>query len=225
MNVLIVEDQMSLADAIKASLEKEGFTAAIAPDGIRGENEALSGIYDIIILDIMLPYKDGFEVLRSIKDEIDTPVIMVTAKSEITDKLHGLQNGADDYITKPFHMKELIARIYNVLRRTKRIERIEQPTFGDLSLDIHSSEIICGEKRLAAAGKEFRLLEVLVQNKGSVVSRETLVTKIWGYDSNAEYNNVEVYVSFLRKKLRLLGSTVKITAVRGVGYRLEDAHD
>lgn len=225
MNVLIIEDQFSLADAMKASLEKEGFSATIAGDGLSGENEALSDIYDIIILDIMLPVKDGFAVLKAIKDEIDTPVIMVTAKSDIDDKLHGLQHGADDYITKPFHMKELIARIYNVLRRTKHIERIEQPAFGDLSLDIRNAEILCGEKRIALAGKEFRLMEVLIQNKGAAVNRETLVTKIWGYDSNAEYNNVEVYVSFLRKKLRLLGSTVKITAVRGIGYRLEEEHD
>ena len=225
MNILIIEDQFSLADAMKASLEKEGFSATLAGDGLSGENEALSGIYDIIILDIMLPVKDGFEVLKAIKDEIDTPVIMVTAKSDIDDKLHGLQHGADDYITKPFHMKELIARIYNVLRRTKHIERIEQPTFGDLALDIRNAEILCGEKRIALAGKEFRLMEVLIQNKGAAVSREALVTKIWGYDSNAEYNNVEVYVSFLRKKLRLIGSTVKITAVRGVGYRLEGAND
>ena len=225
MNILIIEDQFSLADAMKASLEKEGFTATIVGDGLSGENEALSDIYDIIILDVMLPVKDGFEVLKAIKDEIDTPVIMVTAKSELDDKLQGLQNGADDYITKPFHMKELIARIYNVLRRTKHIERIETPTFGDLSLDIRNSEILCGDKRLAVTGKEFRLIEVLIQNKGAAVSRETLVTKIWGYDSNAEYNNVEVYVSFLRKKLRLLGSNVKVTAVRGVGYRLEVRHD
>lgn len=221
MNVLIVEDQFSLADAMKASLEKEGFAVRIETDGENGEYEALTGAYDIIILDIMLPHRDGFAILKSVKDETDTPVITVTAKGALDDKLSGLGGGADDYITKPFPLKELTARVNTVLRRVKRTEKTDTVTFGDLSLDIRNSVITCGEKSLQITGKAFRLLETLALQRGNVLSREQLLVKNWGYDSEAEYNSVEVYISFLRKKLRLLNSSVKITSVRGVGYKLE----
>lgn len=221
MKILIIEDQFSLADAMKAALEREGYTADIVTDGLEGENEALTNVYDLIILDVMLPGKDGFEILASVKNEIDAPIIMVTAKSDISDKLNGLVNGADDYITKPFHIKELLARVNNVLRRTKKIPQIDMPSFGDLTLDIKNSMMICNDNSLSVTGKEFRLMECLIIQKGNVANREQLAVKIWGYDNEAEYNNVEVYVSFLRKKLRLLKSSVKITSVRGVGYKLE----
>lgn len=223
MNILIVEDQFSLADAMKAALEREGYAVHIETDGLDGENEALSGAYDLLILDVMLPGKNGFEILSSVKNESDVPVIMVTAKSEITDKLNGLTHGADDYITKPFHIRELIARVNNVLRRTQKVSRVDMPSFGDLELDVKNSVILCGDNSLSVTGKEFRLLEYLILQKGNVAAREQLAVKIWGYGSEAEYNNVEVYVSFLRKKLRLLHSSVKITSVRGIGYKLEVA--
>ena len=222
MNILIVEDQFSLADAMKAALEKEKFTVTIAADGDYGEDEALSGVYDLIILDVMLPVKNGFEILHSVKSETDTPVMMVTAKGEIEDKLNGLEHGADDYITKPFHIRELIARVNAVLRRVNRVERVDMPSYGDIMMDAKNSEMLCGDEKLTLTAKEYQVMEMLVLRKGNVVEREHILTKIWGYFSDAEYNNIEVYISFLRKKLRLLGSTTKITAVRGIGYKLEE---
>ena len=222
MHILIVEDQFSLADAMKAALEKEKFMVTIATDGEQGEDEALSGVYDLIILDVMLPGKNGFEILRSVKSETDTPVIMVTAKGEIEDKLNGLEHGADDYITKPFHIRELIARVNAVLRRVNRMERVDMPSYGDIMMDAKNSEMLCGDGKLTLTAKEYQVMEILVLHKGNVVEREHILTKIWGYFSDAEYNNIEVYISFLRKKLRLLGSTTKITAVRGIGYKLEE---
>ena len=222
MKILIIEDEYSIADAMREGFKKEGFSSTIVTDGQDGEDEALTGIYDLVILDVMLPGKNGFEILHSIKNNTETPVIMVTAKSEITDKLNGLENGADDYITKPFRIKEIIARINLVLKRHNKPSGKQHPEFGDITLDVKNSEMVCGDTRLRVTGKEFQLIEVLVMNKGNVVSREMLASKIWGYSSDAEYNNVEVYVSFLRKKLKLLRSTVKIVSVRGVGYRLEE---
>ena len=222
MNILIVEDQFSLADAMKAALEKEKFTVTIAADGEHGEDEALSGVYDLIILDVMLPGKNGFEILHSVKSETDTPVIMVTAKGEIEDKLNGLEHGADDYITKPFHIRELIARVNAVLRRVNRVERVDMPSYGDIMMDAKNSEMLCGDGKLTLTAKEYQVMEILVLRKGNVVEREHILTKIWGYFSDVEYNNIEVYISFLRKKLRLLGSTTKITAIRGIGYKLEE---
>ena len=224
MKILIIEDEYSIADAMREGFKKEGFSSAIVTNGQDGEDEALTGIYDLVILDVMLPGKNGFEILRSIKNNTETPVIMVTAKSEITDKLNGLENGADDYITKPFHIKEIIARINLVLKRYNKPAGKQHPEFGDIMLDVKNSEMVSGGTRLRVTGKEFQLIEVLVMNKGNVVSREMLASKIWGYSSDAEYNNVEVYVSFLRKKLKLLRSTVKIVSVRGVGYRLEESN-
>ena len=222
MHILIVEDQFSLADAMKAALEKEKFTVTIAADGEQGEDEALSGVYDLIILDVMLPGKNGFEILHSVKSETDTPVIMVTAKGEIEDKLNGLEHGADDYITKPFHIRELIARVNAVLRRVNRVERVDMPSYGDIMMDAKNSEMLCGDEKLTLTVKEYQVMEILVLHKGNVVEREHILTKIWGYFSDAEYNNIEVYISFLRKKLRLLGSATKITAIRGIGYKLEE---
>ena len=222
MHILIVEDQFSLADAMKAALEKGKFSVTIATDGERGEDEALSGVYDLMILDVMLPRKNGFDILHSVKAETDTPVIMVTAKGEIEDKLNGLEHGADDYITKPFHIRELIARVNAVLRRVNRVERVDMPSYGDIMMDAKNSEMLCGDGKLTLTAKEYQVMEILVLHKGNVVEREHILTKIWGYFSDVEYNNIEVYISFLRKKLRLLGSTTKITAVRGIGYKLEE---
>ena len=222
MDILVVEDQFSLADAMKAALEKEKFTVTITTDGVNGEDEALSGVYDLIILDVMLPRKNGFEILRSVKAAANTPVIMVTAKGEIEDKLNGLEHGADDYITKPFHIRELIARVNAVLRRVNRVERVDMPSYGDIMMDAKNSEMLCGDEKLTLTVKEYQVMEILVLHKGNVVEREHILTKIWGYFSDAEYNNIEVYISFLRKKLRLLGSTTKITAIRGIGYKLEE---
>ncbi len=222
MKILIIEDEYSLADAISETLKKENFMTNIITDGEEGENEALTGIYDLILLDIMLPNKDGFKILDSLqKAKIETPVIILTAKSEIYDKLNGLENGADDYITKPFHIKELVARIKVVLKRKTDVKDLSIIQYEDLSLNLRNGKISCQNNEITINGKELELLEILMINKNQAVSRELLADKIWGYNSDAEYNNVEVYISFLRKKLKLLKSKVEIKTVRGIGYILE----
>lgn len=226
MKVLIVEDEYSLADAIAETLKKEKFSVTIITDGEQGEDEALTNIYDLILLDVMLPHKDGFEILNTLKKEkIETPIIMLTAKSELSDKLNGLENGADDYITKPFHMRELVARVKVVLKRNTNIEDTNVIEYGDLKLDLRNGKMATLENEIQINGKELELLEILMINKNQTINREKLADKIWGYDSDAEYNNVEVYISFLRKKLKLIKSKVKIKAVRGIGYKLEVEND
>lgn len=222
MKILIIEDEYSLADAISETLRKENFTVEIATDGQGGEDLAFANVYDLILLDIMLPSKDGFQVLQTLRQEKqDTPVIILTAKSEIEDKLKGLENGADDYITKPFHMSELVARVKVVLKRNSHIQDANLLTFADLTLNRTTGRMRTGKNEIGINGKELELLETLLLNQKQIVNREVLANKIWGYNSEAEYNNVEVYVSFLRKKLKLIESKVKIKAVRGLGYQLE----
>lgn len=226
MNILIVEDQFSLADAIGESLTAQSFDVIIKQDGLDGEYEALTGNYDLIILDVMLPGKTGFEILKSIrKYEIKTPVIMLTAKSELEDKLNGLENGADDYITKPFSTKELIARIKAVLKRTNNLEDTEILKFEDIILDLKTSTLKSNKNEIQISGKELEILEQFLINKNQIITRERLELRIWGYESEAEYNNVEVYITFVRRKLKLIESKVGIKAVRGVGYKLEVSND
>ena len=226
MKILIIEDEYSLADAIAETLRKEKFQVKIITNGEDGENEALTNIYDLILLDVMLPKKNGFEILTNLrKEKIDTPVIMLTAKSEISNKLNGLENGADDYITKPFHMRELIARVKVILKRKINIKDTNVLEYSDLKLDLVTCKMCVNDTEIAINGKELDLLEILLVNKNRIVNREILANRIWGYNSDAEYNNVEVYVSFLRKKLKLLKSKVKIKAVRGIGYKLEEEND
>jgi len=226
VKVLIIEDEYSLADAIRESLEKEHLDVTIVTNGETGEDEALTGLYDLILLDIMLPKRNGFEILKTLKEEkLKTPIIILTAKSEMDDKLNGLENGADDYITKPFHMKELLARVKIILKRSANLEDTNALTYGDLTLDLSRGLLKCKNNEVAINGKELNLMELLLINKEQIIEKEALTDKIWGYDSDAEYNSVEVYISFLRKKLSLLGSKVKISTVRGIGYKLEDKND
>lgn len=226
MKILIIEDEYSLADAIAETLKKENFSCNIVTDGEEGENEALTDVYDLILLDIMLPNKNGFEILNNLRQEnIDTPIIILTAKAEISDKLNGLENGADDYITKPFHMKELLARVKIALKRKSNFKNEDCLEYEDLKLDIRTGKMISNNNEITINGKELDLLEILLLNKNQIVSRESFANKIWGYNSEAEYNNVEVYMSFLRKKLKLIKSNVKIKAVRGIGYKLEVEND
>jgi len=222
MNILIIEDEYSLADAISESLKNEKFNVTIKADGEEGEDEALTQNYDLILLDVMLPGKNGFEILRYLRNQkIKTPIIMLTAKSEIADKLNGLEHGADDYITKPFSMRELIARIKAVLKRTNNIENTDCLKYGDLTLDLKNAKLICNDNEIQINGKELELIEQLLINKNQISSRESLAERIWGYESDSEYNNVEVYITFVRRKLKLIDSKVTIKAIRGVGYKLE----
>ncbi|MEE0865970.1 MAG: response regulator transcription factor [Clostridia bacterium] len=222
MNILIIEDEYSLADAIAETLKNEKFNVKIETNGEDGEDEALTENYDLILLDVMLPKKNGFDILRTLgQAKIKTPIIMLTAKSEIEDKLNGLEHGADDYITKPFAMRELMARIKAVLKRTNNIQNTECLEYGDLVLDIKNAKLKSYNNEIQISGKELELLEQLLINQNQISSRESLAKRIWGYESDTEYNNVEVYITFVRRKLKLIESKVYIKAIRGVGYKLE----
>lgn len=226
MKILIIEDEYSLADAIAETLKRENFNVKIVTDGEIGEDEVLTDVYDLILLDIMLPHKDGFEILENLKREKnETPIIILTAKSELYDKLNGLENGADDYITKPFHMKELVARIKVVLKRKTNISNTDILEYNDLKLNLKTSIMSFKDKEIEVSGKELDLIETLLLNKNQIVNREILANKIWGYNSEAEYNNVEVYVSFLRRKLKQINANIRIKAVRGIGYKMEVEND
>lgn len=224
MRIMIAEDEEKLADALLQIFAKNKITADAFGNGIDALDNALTGIYDVIVLDIMMPGMNGIKVLRKIRAEgIDTPVLMFTAKDEISDKVKGLDSGADDYLTKPFATEELLARVRVLGRRSSAaIVNSDVITCGDLSLDTAAYELSCGKNSLKLGLKEFSIMELLMKNSGRVLSKETLITKIWGYDSDAEYNNVEVYISFLRKKLDFIKSKAAIKTVRGVGYTLEE---
>lgn len=222
MRILIIEDEIALAEALAQILHKNKYTADISNDGVSGLDNALSGIYDIIILDVMLPEMNGFDVLKNIrKNKVATPVIMLTAKDDVSDKVTGLDSGADDYITKPFSTDELLARIRSLYRRKSNVVCEQNLSFADLALNLSAYELICGDNSVNLGLKEFGIMEMLINNANSVISKEKLLEKIWGYDSNAEYNNVEVYISFLRKKLQHINSSAVIKTIQGVGYSLE----
>jgi len=223
MKLLLIEDEIKLAEALSEILKLEKYIVDTFHDGISGLEAALSGIYDVIVLDVMLPGKNGFEVIRELrKAGIKTPVLMLTAKSELEDKVMGLDSGADDYLTKPFMTKELLARLRAVCRRKADIEN-DTLRYGDLKLYLENCTLSCEKTGLFVrlGAKEYQLLEYLFINKGRIISREQLALKIWGYDNEAEYNNVEVYISFTRKKISFVGSAVSIKAIRGMGYELQ----
>jgi two-component system, OmpR family, response regulator ArlR len=223
MRILIVEDEIHLAEALTQILKKHNYTVDAVHDGEAGLDNALSNIYDLIILDIMLPKRDGLSVLKEIRKEgISTPVILLTAKGEISDKVVGLDSGADDYLPKPFATEELLARIRAMARRKGEVLQDNTLKFGDIELSPSTLKLCCGNKEVKLILKESELLELLITRKKAVTSKELIIEKLWGYDAEVEHNHVEVYISFLRKKFVYLNSMVKITTVRGVGYLLED---
>lgn len=224
MRILVVEDEKNLADVIASTLKKEKYLVDVSNDGEDGLYNALSGVYNLIILDVMLPGVNGFDILKQIREEnIDTKVIMLTAKSELEDKLNGLTHGADDYMTKPFHIEELIARVNIQLRKNGNKIISDILEYGDLRLNLKSSiiENINTNESIQVGLKEFQILEYLMQNTGIVVSKEQIYDKIWGLDSEIESNNLEAYLSFIRKKLKLIDCKVNIKVMRGIGYKLE----
>ena len=224
MRILIVEDEKNLADVTAAKLKKENFTADVCYDGDEGLYNAMTGIYDLIILDVMLPGKNGFEILREIrKEKIASKVIMLTARSMLEDKLNGLEHGANDYITKPFHMDELMARVNIQLRDPSEFKNSDRLEYGDLQLDTAKSKLICEKTGddVELVRKEFLLMEYFMSNPGQILSKEQIYNKVWGMDNEIESNNLEAYLSFVRKKLRAIGSSVNIRAARGLGYRME----
>ena len=227
MNVLIIEDEYNLADAIRSSLERESYQAEIETRGDTGLEKALSGTFDLVILDVMLPGMNGFDILKEIRrSELDTKVIMLTARGELEDKLTGLKGGADDYLTKPFHMAELLARVDIQLKKASNAQD-NKLRLTDLELDMKTGTIFSSVtgNSLPVTGKEYALLEIFLRNPSQILSKEQLYTKVWGWDNTIESNNLEAYLSFIRKKLRLLKSRVTIKSVRGVGYRLEIADE
>lgn len=222
MRVLIVEDEVRLAEALAQILKANKYMTDVVNSGLDGFDYGLSGIYDVIVLDVMLPEMDGFTIAKKLRDnKIQTPIIMLTAKDSTKDKVTGLDCGADDYMTKPFVPDELLARIRALTRRQGEVQ-LNEAAFADLTLNLSTGDLSCGNKSIHLNYKEAEILKLLMANPSSAVSKEDLITKVWGYVSDATDNNVEAYISFLRKKLQYLSSGVGITALRKVGYRLEE---
>ncbi len=221
MKILVVEDELRLAEALSQIMQEQKYQVDVANDGNDGLDYALYGDYDVIVLDVMLPGKDGFEVVRALRAaKVQTPVIMLTARDDVRDKIRGLDKGADDYMTKPFVPEELLARIRALSRRQGEV-LLEEISMEDLTLSLSTNDLLCGAKSIHLAFKEFEIMKILLSNQKTIVSKEMLISKVWGDDSDAEDNNVEAYISFLRKKLSFLGSRVQISTIRKVGYRLE----
>ncbi|AHM56080.1 transcriptional regulatory protein DltR [Peptoclostridium acidaminophilum DSM 3953] len=221
MRILIVEDEIRLAEALGQIIQEQKYAVDVVHDGEAGLDYAMSAMYDVIVLDVMLPKKSGFEVVRELRENrITTPVILLTARDEITDKVTGLDCGADDYMTKPFSPEELLARLRALSRRRGEVV-LEELAFADLTLNLSTYSLSCGTKSVHLGFKEYEVLNILISNPKMVVPKEDIIVKVWGAESDAEDNNVEAYISFLRKKFFFLGSRVSIGTVRKVGYRLE----
>ena len=222
MKILLIDDERQLTEALGAILKQQKYLVDFAFNGEDGLDLACSGVYDLIILDVMMPKMDGFTMLKKFRQrKFDTPVLMLSAKSETSDKIDGLNIGADDYLAKPFNMDELLARIKALLRR-KEVFTGDILSFNDIALDRDTFELIKDDKRITLGKKEFQILEMLILNKGKSINKEKLIEKIWGYDTNAEYNTIEVYVSFLRRKFVAVGAQTEIKSIRGIGYTLSD---
>lgn len=222
MNILLIEDETRLADALCQTLKRENYNAVARYDGESGLDEALTGNYNAVILDVMLPKKDGFSVLAAIREnKLTTPVLLLTAKTDIETRVKGLDLGANYYLSKPFEPKELLACI-RAITRTAGETINDEPFFGDLVLQMSRGGIFCTStgRFVKMSLKELQLLELLIKNQGMILEKELLFERVWGIDEDTEYNNVEVYISFLRKKIIFVGSSVKIRSTRGLGYSL-----
>ena len=224
MRVLIIEDEYNLADVISESLKKNKYQVDIRTDGEEGYYDALTGIYDLIILDVMLPHMNGFDILKGLREqEIESKIIMLTAKGELNDKINGFSLGANDYLPKPFHIEELLARVNAQLKNPISIKKQNILEYGDLSLDIDKSIITCitNNESIELVCKEFQLLEYFIKNNEQILSREQIYDKVWGMENEIESNNLEAYLSFIRKKLKAIESKVNIKSCRGLGYKME----
>ena len=225
MKILLVEDEKRMSEALCEILRQEKYDTDAFADGISGLYATRSGIYDLLILDVMLPGINGFDIARTVRREgIQAPILMLTARADTDDKVSGLDSGADDYLTKPFETKELLARVRALLRRNnmQKTDDTGNLVSGDLKLDRNRSMLINTENGMDVrlSEKELHILEIFLANEGTIIGKEQLAVKIWGFDNEAEYNNVEVYISFTRKKLQFLASMMEIKAVRGLGYEL-----
>ena len=220
MKILVIEDEKLLAESLRVLLESKGFEVETAYDGETGAEFAKLGIYDLLILDVMMPKMDGYQLAREVRAKrCSTPILMLTAKSGLMDRVEGLNAGADYYLTKPFDTRELLACINALLRRQGA--QVDVLKYGNTALDLASSTLICGEKSVRLSAREFDVMRLLLQAGAQNLSKEMILSRVWGLDSNAVENHVEVYVGFLRKKLKAIGSNVRIEAIRCLGYRLE----
>lgn len=220
VKILIIEDEKLLADSLKKLLEGKGFQVETVYDGESGAEYAELGIYDLLIMDVMMPRLDGYTLAKSVRAKRNfTPILMLTAKSEVEDRIHGLNCGADYYLTKPFDARELLACINALLRRQGN--QVNEMSFGNTSLELDTCMLICGDQSVRLSAREFDVMRYLLQAQGRNLSKEAILARVWGYDSNAVENHVEVYVGFLRKKLASIGSNVRIEAIRRLGYHLE----
>ena len=220
MKILLVEDEKLLADALSTLLKSKEFQVETVYDGITGVEYAELGIYDLLILDVMMPGLDGLQLARRVRSKhCAVPILMLTAKSDVADRIDGLNAGADYYLTKPFDTRELLACINALLRRQGA--HVEQMVFGNTELDLSTGILHCGDREVRLSAREFDVMRLLLQMGEKNLSKETLLARVWGYDSNAVENHVEVYVGFLRKKLTSIGSNVRIEALRRLGYHLE----
>ena len=224
MRILVVEDEKNMNRLISEAMKDEKYSVDSCFDGREALDYALAVDYDVIILDVNLPKMDGFSVLRSLRAAGNTtPVLLLTARSEVSDKVEGLDCGADYYLTKPFAPGELLACIRALTRRQPELQPANTLSYGDVTLDKNSFSLNCGDRSVRLSRKEFDIMELLMRNREVVLTKETLLLKIWGYESDAEDNNVEVYISFLRKKLAHLHARIRIKTIRMVGYCLEQA--
>ena len=222
MRILLIEDEKRMAEALCEILRLEKYDVDHYDNGTDGLAAIESNIYDIVILDVMIPGMNGYEVARKARQKgVNTPILMLTAKSEIDDKVMGLDSGADDYLTKPFMTKELLARLRALGRRMQN-STDGVLTYGDISLDTNTLTLSCVKsgQSVRLSEKEYKILQYLIMNAPQILTREQLAMKIWGFESEAEYNNVEVYISFTRRKLSFVEAKTEIKAVRGVGYEL-----
>ena len=223
MRILLVEDEVRLSQALVEIFQKNRYGIDAVYTGPEGLQYAQSGIYDVVILDIMLPGMDGISILRALREEKNqVPVLMLTAKDEVQDRVKGLDFGADDYMTKPFSTDELLARVRALSRRKTDVKE-DVITFGDLTLNKNNCELQkVGGEAIKLSLKEFQIIDLLFENPHQIIKKERIIEKIWGGDSDAEYNNVEVYISFIRKKMEQLKVKTQIRTARGIGYSLEE---
>ena len=220
MKILVIEDEKLLADSLKTLLERKGFDVECVYDGEAGAEYAETGVYDLLILDVMMPKMNGYQVARSVRAKrCGTPILMLTARSGLEDRIEGLNAGADYYLTKPFDSRELLACVGALLRRQG--SQVDELTLGNTALDLGTCNLMCGSRSVRLSAKEFDVMRYLFQARGSIVSKESILSRVWGFDSDAVENNVEVYIGFLRKKLKSIGSNVVIQSIRRMGYQLE----
>lgn len=224
MKILVIEDEKRLADSLKTLLERQGYEAEVCYDGESGAEYAQLGVYDLLILDVMMPGLNGYQVARQVRSaRCGTPILMLTAKSALEDRIEGLNAGADYYLPKPFHSGELLACVKALLRRQGK--QVDELRFGNTALDLSTSTLLQGEQSVRLSAREFDVMRLLLQSGDHNLSKEAILERVWGFESEATENHVEVYVGFLRKKLKRIGSNIKIEAVRRLGYHLEVRDD